>query len=84
MVSGTLVPDALVNQLVEERLSQPDIKVNGYVMEGYPMNETQFNRLEAIKLNPTIVFMFDISEAAAVYNLGNRRVDPISGREFNL
>jgi len=39
MVSGALVPDELVNQIVEERLQQPDVKVNGYFMDSYPMNE---------------------------------------------
>lgn len=28
--------------------------------------------------------MFEHTEAASVYNLGNRRIDPISGIEYNL
>lgn len=48
------------------------------------MNEVQFNRLKAIKCMPTTVFMFDHTEAASIYNLGNRRIDPVSGGEFNL
>ena len=28
--------------------------------------------------------MFEHTEAASVYNLGNRRVDPVSGQEYNL
>lgn len=84
MVSGALVPDELVNQIVEERLQQPDVKVNGYFMDSYPMNEAQFNRLKSVKLNPTVVFMFEHTEAASVYNLGNRRIDPITGIEYNL
>ena len=28
--------------------------------------------------------MFDQTEAASIYNLGNRRVDPVSGSEYNL
>ena len=62
----------------------PDVRVNGYFMEGYPMNENQFNRLQAVKANPTTVFMFEHTEAASVYNLSNRRIDPISGIEYNL
>ena len=28
--------------------------------------------------------MFDHTEASSIYNLGNRRVDPVSGNEYNL
>src|SRR5579884_479690 len=35
MEQGRLVPDELVNQMVAERLKQPDT-ANGYILDGYP------------------------------------------------
>ncbi len=35
MAAGKLVPDELVNEMVAERLKQPDTG-NGYILDGYP------------------------------------------------
>ena len=57
--SGDQVPDAIVNSLVENRLKQSDCKVNGWVMEGFPENETQINMLKQIRVKPSTVFLFE-------------------------
>lgn len=38
--SGELVPDQLVEELVQERLSQPDTK-SGWILDGFPRKVTQ-------------------------------------------
>src|SRR5580692_2703570 len=40
MRTGTLVPDAMVNQLVEIRIAEPDCKV-GFILDGYPRTVAQ-------------------------------------------
>ncbi len=35
MQSGGLVPDALVNRMVEDRIEQPDA-ANGFILDGFP------------------------------------------------
>lgn len=37
--TGTPVPDAIINSLVEQRLKESDCRVNGWVMEGFPETE---------------------------------------------
>lgn len=37
---GEMVPDNIVNNLIEQRLKQSDCKVNGYVMEGFPYTKS--------------------------------------------
>ncbi|MBE9003638.1 adenylate kinase [Fortiea sp. LEGE XX443] len=45
--SGELVPDQLVQDLVEERLSQPD-SVSGWILDGFPRKVTQAAFLEEL------------------------------------
>lgn len=44
MDRGELVPDGLVGEMVEQRLSQPDCSP-GFVLDGYPRNLAQAERL---------------------------------------
>ena len=46
MNSGKLVPDDLVNQMVAERLAQPDT-ARGYILDGYPRTLAQAEWLDA-------------------------------------
>lgn len=47
MLSGQLVPDDVVTELVRERLGQPDAS-NGYILDGYPRTVAQARSLEEI------------------------------------
>ncbi|HMB00562.1 MAG TPA: adenylate kinase, partial [Spirochaetota bacterium] len=44
---GELVPDAITNQMVANRLQQDDIK-NGFLLDGYPRNQAQCRALDEI------------------------------------
>jgi adenylate kinase len=44
MHAGTLVRDEVVNQLVEERLAEPDAKA-GFILDGYPRTREQAQNL---------------------------------------
>lgn len=79
-----MVPDAIVNRLIEKRLKQSDCKVNGWVMEGFPYTKGQVNLLKAMKIIPAFVFMFEGTEDESIRRLGNRRVDPNTGDVYNL
>lgn len=43
--SGALVPDELTNELVRDRLAQPDA-VDGFLLDGYPRNVAQVAALD--------------------------------------
>ncbi len=47
MDAGELVSDELVLELLEERLSEPDV-ANGYILDGYPRNLAQAQALDAL------------------------------------
>ncbi|MCU1414021.1 MAG: adenylate kinase [Microbacteriaceae bacterium] len=47
MAAGDYVPDDLTNQLVSDRLEQPDA-VNGFILDGYPRTLEQIHFLDAL------------------------------------
>ena len=74
----------MINSLVEQRLKQSDCRVNGWVLEGFPETEAQCNLLKAMKVSPSVVFMFEQMESESVEKLHKRRVDPKTGSIYNL
>lgn len=47
MRSGQLVPDEVTNEMVEQRLGQPDVR-DGFVLDGYPRNTDQARVLDTM------------------------------------
>jgi adenylate kinase len=45
--SGSYVPDSLTNELVRDRLSQPDVAA-GFLLDGYPRTPEQVDELDRI------------------------------------
>lgn len=82
--TGEIVPDNIVNPLIEKRLKQSDCKVNGWVMEGFPYSRSQVNLLKAMKIKPSLVFIFEQNEEESVRRLSNKRIDPHTGTVYNL
>lgn len=68
--SGNLVPDQLTNEIVKDRINQPDCAV-GFVLDGYPRNKLQQEFLGSItKIDFAIVI--DLDDDRAIVRLGNR------------
>jgi adenylate kinase len=45
--AGKLVPDEVTNDMVRDRLAQPDV-AGGFLLDGYPRNASQVQTLDAI------------------------------------
>ena len=52
-------------------------------MEGFPENEAQINLLNAIRIKPTLVFLFEQTEEETKRRLTQRKVDPETGILYN-
>ncbi len=78
---GELVPDALVNQLVAERIATLD----SFILDGYPRNLAQAAMLETILPQPLdAVIYFEISEDALIERLSGRRICPKCHAVYHL
>ncbi|WP_224268456.1 adenylate kinase [Haloprofundus salinisoli] len=74
MDAGELVPDGLVNEIVEEALSN----ASGFVLDGYPRNLSQAEYLDDITDLDAVIYL-DVSEDELVRRLTGRRLDPETG-----
>jgi adenylate kinase len=87
MESGQLVPDALVQQIVEERLNAPDCARN-FTLDGFPRTLAQAEALDAAlqKSHRKVdaVISLEVPEAELVARLSGRRTCPKDGTVYHF
>lgn len=85
--AGILVPDDLVNRLVEDRLAQPDC-APGFLLDGFPRTIPQAfwlqQSLSASGRHLDHVVLFEVDDRVIVTRITGRRSDPITGRIYHL
>jgi adenylate kinase len=79
MEAGELVPDAVVDAIVEAALDEAD----GFVLDGYPRNADQAAALDGMA-DLDVVLVLDISRETSVERLTGRRVDPETGENYHV
>jgi adenylate kinase len=84
---GTLVSDDLVNQMVAERLSQPDTRC-GYILDGFPRTLNQATWLDtqlAADPNtlPVVAISIVVNYEHLLHRITGRRICP-AGHIFNI
>ncbi len=84
---GTLVSDDLVNQMVADRLSQPDTR-NGYILDGFPRTLNQTTWLDAqLAANrntlPVVAISIVVDYEQLLHRITGRRICP-AGHIYNI
>jgi len=79
MDQGELVPDPVVDAMVEEALSG----VAGFVLDGYPRNEAQVEHLETVT-DLDVVLYLEVSREELMGRLTGRRVCRDCGRNYHV
>ena len=86
MKAGKLVPDSLMNPMLEERLAQPDCR-RGFVLDGYPRTLAQAESLDGLLkkkgLTPHVILL-DVPTERLLKLLAGRRVCPRCQRVYNI
>lgn len=84
---GHLVPDAHVLALVEERLGRGDLH-RGFAIDGYPRTRRQVDDFEKLMqrlgLGIDAALNISVPDEIVVERLSSRRIDPETGRVYNL
>ncbi len=86
MQAGRLVPDDLVNRLVEVRIGAPDCE-GGFILDGYPRTIPQSGMLEkllAAKGFVPVVVYLEVDYNRIVARLSGRRLCPVCGALYSL
>jgi adenylate kinase len=84
---GTLVSDKLVNQMVADRLAQPDTH-NGYILDGFPRTLNQAIWLDAQiaatpNTLPVVAISIVVDYEQLLHRITGRRISP-AGRIYNI
>jgi adenylate kinase len=84
---GTLVSDDLVNQMVADRLTQPDTR-RGFILDGFPRTLNQANWLDAQLSTdsttlPVVAISIVVDYEQLLHRITGRRISP-AGRIYNV
>lgn len=83
---GLLAPDALVTEIIERRLIQPDCR-RGFILDGFPRTISQARMLDAMLKKRRLLLDAAIFLAAddevLVRRMSGRRVCPLCGRSYH-
>jgi len=84
---GTLVSDGLVNQMVADRLSQPDTR-RGYILDGFPRTLNQATWLDSQLTSnstnlPVVAISIVVDYEQLLHRITGRRISP-AGRIYNI
>jgi adenylate kinase len=87
LASGGLVSDNLVNEMLIQRIRQPDCR-NGLLLDGYPRTVKQAEFLERALAEhnhrPPVVLHLDVPLDVLRQRVAARRQCPVCGRIYNL
>lgn len=83
MDAGQLVPDALIIELVNERLTQDDAS-KGYILDGFPRTTAQADAMRTHGIVVERVVNLVVSDGVLTQRLAQRRVCRGCGSSFHL
>lgn len=76
------IPDKIIIELMRERLEKTDCKMNGWVLDGFPVTYEQCRALKYLKQIPTNVYFLEGNDTLVFERAKNRRMDPKSGKIY--
>lgn len=85
--AGKLVPDELVNRMVDERLKEEDCKA-GFLLDGFPRTVAQAEALDKMLKGQSReldhVLLLVVDDSVLVERITGRRSDPETGRVYHV
>jgi adenylate kinase len=84
MKSGQLVPDEIIIAMVERRLSKPDVRERGWLLDGFPRTAFQAAALNKAGIVPQAFVLLDVPDAVVTDRISGRRTDPTTNKVYHL
>ena len=79
---GELVPDDLIIELAEERITREDC-LNGFLFDGFPRTIPQAKAMRDAGVQLDYVLQIDVADASIIERLSGRLVHLPSGRTYH-
>ena len=79
---GMLVPDAVVIDIIKNRLAKDDCK-NGFILDGFPRTVPQAEALDEMGVEITDVISIEVADEAIMTRMSGRRVCKKCGLTFH-
>jgi len=79
---GELVPDAVVIDIIKERLAKPDC-TNGFILDGFPRTVPQAAALDDMGVEITDVISIEVADESIMERMGGRRVCKKCGNTYH-
>lgn len=83
MDKGELVPDAIVIDLVKQRVKDPDC-ATGFIIDGFPRTIPQAIALREAGIDIDFVIEIEVSDPEILRRMSGRRVHLPSGRSYHV
>lgn len=87
MKQGQLVPDHLMNEMVAERLAQPDAR-DGFILDGYPRTLPQANWLDghlvSVNSSSVVALSIRVGYDQLLHRITGRRTCPVCKSIYNV
>ncbi|XP_076586561.1 adenylate kinase 8 [Chaetodon auriga] len=77
------VPDSLLLQVLQERLSRVDCSCRGWILHGFPRHLQQAKSLQESQHQPNRVFFLELTDDVCLERISLRATDPVSGERFH-
>jgi adenylate kinase len=85
MDRGELVPDSVINGVIAERLEQPDARLRGFVLDGFPRTKEQAVELNELLAPASLnmVINLEVPVQLVLRRLSSRRVCSVCGSIYS-
>jgi adenylate kinase len=83
MDEGRLVPDDIMVKIVTDRLSQPDCRDHGWLLDGFPRTRAQADALSALGVKPDSFLFLNASDETLIERVVGRRMDSETGKIYH-
>lgn len=84
MNSGELVNDKFVFKLLEDRLYASDCMINGWILTGFPKNNSQMNYFDLVNTSfkPSLTVIIELDDDYVTNRSNSRRIDPATSKIY--
>eukprot|EP00934_Nitzschia_sp_Nitz4_P006674 Nitzschia sp. Nitz4//scaffold128_size63911//50443//51243//NITZ4_006229-RA/size63911-processed-gene-0.138-mRNA-1//-1//CDS//3329534862//6664//frame0 len=84
MDRGELVPDEIILELVQNRISQPDCVERGWLLDGFPRTQAQAALLSALGIDADLTLLLNVPDEDLIQRVIGRRLDPETGNIYHM